>query len=180
MYKKQIKTKMPDYNKAKIYTIRCLTDDSLIYVGSTIQPLAVRLGTHKSDSKSEAKKHYLIYRIINNEWDNWHIELYENYPCENKEQLCKREGEIIRQIATLNSQIAGRNQQQWVKENKEKILMQKKSKYNENKEEELKKAKAYYEKNKERISAYYKEQYLKKKEQYKANYIRKKLEKLKE
>ena len=33
---------------------------------------------------------------------------YENYPCENEEQLNKREGEIIREIGTVNKQIAGR------------------------------------------------------------------------
>ena len=31
-----------DYQKGKIYTIRCYDDDSLIYVGSTTQSLAVR------------------------------------------------------------------------------------------------------------------------------------------
>ncbi len=38
----------------------------------------------------------------NTTWDDWYIELYEEYPCENKLQLCKRENEIIRHIATIN------------------------------------------------------------------------------
>ncbi len=38
----------------------------------------------------------------NTSWDDWYIELYEEYPCENKLQLCKRENEIIRQISTIN------------------------------------------------------------------------------
>ncbi len=39
--------------------------------------------------------------------------------CENREQLCKREGEVIRQIATINKAIAGRTKQQYREENKE-------------------------------------------------------------
>lgn len=35
------------------------------------------------------------------------------YPCESKEKLNAQEGEWIKTIATLNSQIAGRNQQQY-------------------------------------------------------------------
>ena len=35
---------MPDYSKGQIYTIRNRNDNSKIYVGSTIQSLAVRFG----------------------------------------------------------------------------------------------------------------------------------------
>ena len=72
---------MPDYQKGKIYTIRCRTDDTLIYVGSTIQSLAVRWGGHKIHSRKEININSLIYTKINNKWDNWYIELYELYPC---------------------------------------------------------------------------------------------------
>ena len=99
---------MPDYQQAKIYTIRCRNDDTLIYVGSTIQPLYKRLGGHKVICKNEKNQNILLYRTVNNNWDDWFIELYEEFPCENKEQLCKKEGEVIRLIGTLNSQIAGR------------------------------------------------------------------------
>jgi hypothetical protein len=26
----------------------------------------------------------LLYIEVNDDWDNWYIELYENYPCNNK------------------------------------------------------------------------------------------------
>jgi len=26
------------------------------------------------------------------DWGDWYIELYEDFPCDRKEQLCKREG----------------------------------------------------------------------------------------
>ena len=39
---------MPDYSKGKIYTIRCRTNESLIYVGSTVEKyLSTRLAKHK-------------------------------------------------------------------------------------------------------------------------------------
>ena len=34
--------------------------------------------------------------------NNWYIELYEEFPCENKNQLTQREGQVIREIGTLN------------------------------------------------------------------------------
>lgn len=102
---------MSKYSKGKIYTIRCRTDDTLIYVGSTIQPLSHRWGGHKCDVKHNPNM--LLYKTINNDWDNWYIELYEDYPCENKEQLLKKEGEIIRLIATLNQRIAGRSKKEY-------------------------------------------------------------------
>jgi hypothetical protein len=88
------------YKKGKIYTIRCKTNPEHVYVGSTIQSLRCRFTHHKQCYKCS------LYKIINEEfdgnWDNWYIELYENFSCENKEELFKREKEIIREIATIN------------------------------------------------------------------------------
>ena len=113
---------MKDYGKGKIYTIRCRTDDTLIYVGSTVQPLSKRLGNHKADSKREKCKNYLIYKTINGDWNNWHIELHSLYPCNSKEELERKEGEIIRLIGNLNSKIAGRTPKEYREDNKEKVL----------------------------------------------------------
>jgi hypothetical protein len=41
---------MPDYKQGKIYTIRCKTDDPLIYVGSTTQSLCERLAKHRYEA----------------------------------------------------------------------------------------------------------------------------------
>ena len=142
---------MPDYSKGKIYTIRCRTDETLIYVGSTIQPLAVRWGGHKKCCNSKRCKNMSIYTTINGDWDNWYIELHSLYPCESKEELCKREGEIIRLIGTLNSRIEGRTREEHYQDNKEKILEYGKEYYEDNKEELCKKGKEYREKHKEEI-----------------------------
>jgi hypothetical protein len=145
---------MPDYNKGKIYTIRCRTDDTLIYVGSTAQPLTKRWKDHNYRCNDIKYQNRLIYKTINNNWNEWYIELYENYPCENKEQLNKREGEIIRLIGTLNILVAGRTRPEYREENKEQITQDKKEYYENNKEQITEKHKIYYEENKEKILNY--------------------------
>ena len=135
---------MPDYTKGKIYTIRCKTDDTLIYVGSTIQPLSVRFGGHKVRSNNAKYQNNLLYRNINHNWDNWYIELYEENPCENKEQLGKREGEVIRLMGTLNTRIEGRTKREYYKDNTNKITEQMKQLYKANKNKKLEYQKTYY------------------------------------
>ena len=144
---------MPNYEQGKIYTIRCRTDDNLIYVGSTIQPLCERLAQHKRRSKNCQNR--LIYITINNDWNNWYIELYSLYPCNSKEELDKKEGEIIRLIGTLNSKIAGRNKKEYDKihyqQNKEHFKKYNKEYYEQNKDKILKQQKENYEQNKDKI-----------------------------
>ena len=105
---------MPDYKNGKIYTIRYKNDDTLIYVGSTTQPLYKRWFEHKCRCSKENNEHYnknIYVKIRETEINNWYIELYEDIPCERKEQLEKREGEIIRDIGNLNKIIPGSKEQ---------------------------------------------------------------------
>lgn len=144
---------MPDYSKGKIYTIRCKNDATLIYVGSTIQPLSHRWGGHKLDS-IRTYSNSLIYKTINNDWNNWFIELYENYPCENKEELLKREGEIIRLIGNLNTDIPNRTKKEWYEDNADKIKEQKKQ-YRINNADKIKeKSKQYCIDNADKLKKY--------------------------
>lgn len=153
---------MPNYQDGKIYTIRCRTDNALIYVGSTTMTLSRRMTNHRCSSKTSDRS---IYQAINGNWDNWYIELYEVFPCENKQELNKREGEIIREIGTLNHQIAGRTQQEWKKEwyeNNREQSLEVSRQYNINNNEKRKEyKKKYREEHKAEISAkrieYYKE-----------------------
>ena len=50
------------------------------------------------------------------DFNDWYIELFEDFQTERKEQLNKREGEIIREIGTLNKNIAGRTNKEYKKE----------------------------------------------------------------
>ena len=86
---------MPNYQNGKIYSIRSRSRPDLVYVGSTTQPLSKRLGEHKTPRKKTSSK-----QII--ELGDAYIELIENYSCENKEELLKREGEIMRSMECLN------------------------------------------------------------------------------
>ena len=112
---------MPDYQNGKIYTIRCKTDNTSIYVGSTTMTLSRRMAEHRYSSYTNNTK--ILYSCVNGNWDDWYIELYEVYPCENKQELCKREGEITREIGTLNYEIAGRTRKEWREENPDKMKL---------------------------------------------------------
>jgi hypothetical protein len=128
---------MPHYKQGEIYTVRCkLMICTLIYVGCTTQSLCERMAKHRYDSIKNPT--ICFYQYIN-DWNDWYIKLYENYPCENKEQSNKREGEIIREIGTVNKQIAGRTYKEYYEDNyyeknKEKIAEQRKKKYGETKQ----------------------------------------------
>ena len=69
--------------------------------------------------------------------EKFYIELFENYPCENKDELRKREGEVIREIGTINKHVAGRSKKEWTTENNEKVKGYKKQ-YNSTHREQLK------------------------------------------
>ena len=140
---------MPDYQNGKIYTIRCKLDSSQIYVGSTCETLCSRFSKHKYHWKHQASMP--LYSYIQ-DFNDWYIELYEDFPCERREQLLKREGEICREIATLNFVKPGnymtKGEQQYMKE------------YREQNAEQIKFCKQeHYKKNKETITAKGKEKY---------------------
>ena len=133
------------YKKGQIYCVRCRYDDNLIYVGSTINILSKRFYNHKTSKVCS------LYKYVNGDWDNWYIELYENYSCNNKAELDKREGEITREIGTINKNIAGRTTKEYFDENRDKILENKKKYYNENKVDILEKQKKYRNENRYKI-----------------------------
>ena len=107
------------YSNAKIYTIRSKFTD-MVYVGSTCQPLNKRKGEHVKKYKLylDAKYCYVTsFDII--KLGEYYIELLEEFPCENREQLLKREGELIRSMPNCcNKIISGRNIKEWEIDNK--------------------------------------------------------------
>jgi len=79
---------MPDYSKGNIYTIRCRTDEtssSNICWKHYTSIMRKRLAQHKRHSKRDGQINTKIYKEINNDWENWYIELYTLYPCSSKE-----------------------------------------------------------------------------------------------
>ena len=74
--------------------------------------------------------------------ENFYIELLEECPCENSNQLEKREGELMRELkASLNQKVAGRTMEEYKVECADKIKKAKSvsdKKYAEKKQEKLK------------------------------------------
>jgi len=152
-----------NYQNGKIYTIRSFQTDK-VYIGSTCSPLHKRFYQHKNDYKNN-KKYYSSYEII--KYEDAYIELLEEYPCNNKMELCKKEGECIRSMDCVNKVIPSiteeerkenkreydkEYQKEYRKNNKEEILKKKKEYYENNKEEKLKKMKEYKKRNKEKLT----------------------------
>lgn len=141
---------MPNFKNSKIYFIKS-SQTKQIYIGATTQTLSRRFSKHKS-----VHRHINRYgscrsgRILN--YGDAYIELYEIFPCNNKEELSKREGELVRKHSKIcvNCQIPGRTHKQYCKDNKEKIVQNKRKYYENNKEYVRKIQKKYYEDNRER------------------------------
>ena len=161
---------MPDYSKGQIYTIRFHDNISLVYIGSTIQPLYKRMYKHKCNSNISLYK--IIETEYNNDWSVCYIELYELFPCNSKQELDKKEGEIIRLFKSdnnyevINKRIESRTSKEWYENNKE-LLSQKSKIYREKNKEELKQhAKIYRENNKDEIKERKQIEYEKNKDKY--------------
>ena len=107
----------PRYQRGKIYTITC--EDGAIYIGSTIQTLNDRLAIHKSKNQI-CSMYYYIRDNYDGDWSKCKIELYEKYPCNNKKELNRKEGEITQLIGTINKQIAGRTRYEYERNRKNK------------------------------------------------------------
>jgi hypothetical protein len=142
-----------NYQNGKIYALRShQTDD--VYIGSTIQPLSTRKSGHRRHYNAFLKnpEHFKVssYAII--QYDDAYIELVEHYPCNSKEELHKREGEIMRETENcVNKLIAGRTDREWRDDNKEIISQQRKQFRKENKEILKEKSKKYYADNREAL-----------------------------
>tara|TARA_R110000823_G_C15701201_1_gene476481 strand:+ start:184 stop:606 length:423 start_codon:yes stop_codon:yes gene_type:complete len=140
----------------------------------------VRLAKHKSTYNGCCSK--TLFETS----DNVKIELIELYPCNSKDELNKREGELIRSMDCVNKNIAGRTYKEYYVENKEYY-----KKYNEDHKEKIKEyreehkteakeyqkeyrkanteyIKDYYQKNKEEILGQQKEYYQKNKAKIKS------------
>jgi hypothetical protein len=156
---------MPDYSKAKIYAIRAPGTDS-VYIGSTTKALSARMANHRATYRmwKDGRLNGVCASKGLMEQDGCYIELLEDFPCDNKEQLNKREGEIIRSMPNaINKNVAGRTSSEYFQENKEVIV----AKHNEwlaaNKERVAEAHKNWVAANRERRNQKKRENYLKRK-----------------
>ena len=139
-----------DYHNGKIYVLRSHQTDK-IYIGSTTTKLTKRLSKHKSDFKYWKNGKYIYvssYELM--KYDDVYIELLELCPCDNKMELCKREGELIREMECVNKRIEGRTDKEYRADNKEKIKEYQKEWFESNKDKMKEYRKVYYEANEDK------------------------------
>jgi hypothetical protein len=140
-----------DYKNGKIYAIHN-TEDDLVYVGSTASTLVKRFSGHKNQHTQERFKNYPLYKHMNElGFDKFYIKLVEEFPCENRTELCAREGVWIREMGTLNGRIEGRTQKEWYNDNREAKLVYLKDYRSQNRDARLKYFKKYKEDHREKI-----------------------------
>lgn len=111
---------MINYQEAKIYAIRSGQTDK-IYIGSTCSDINKRFYEHKYFSPKTKAQEILIY-------NDAFIDLIENYPCNDRKELLKREGHYILQFKNfcVNKKVEGRTrkeiQKAYYDSNKEKLI----------------------------------------------------------
>lgn len=83
-------------------------------VALAIRTFSKRFSHHKTKSNTCSSK-----QII--DIGDSYIELIEDVPCDNKNQLIRREGQLIRSMDCVNKLIAGRTRQEWDGDNRERV-----------------------------------------------------------
>ena len=137
---------MVNYQNGKIYEV-VNSINNKCYIGSTTQRLCVRMAGHRSNYKS-CKSSYSSKILFEEDYDNCKIILIENYPCDNKEQLHKRERHWVEQIDCLNKNIPSRTKDEIIQYQKE---------YRENHKQNQKEYKIQ---NKQKIKEYKAQKYI--------------------
>jgi hypothetical protein len=90
---------MVDYKKGKIYEIVC-RNTGRRYIGSTVMPLVKRLATHRSKCHRKIAGGSSSKIII--EGGDFYINLLEDCPCDNREQLLGKEREWYNKTECVN------------------------------------------------------------------------------
>lgn len=156
---------MGKYSNGKIYKLVNDVNDE-IYVGSTCNSLSKRIAKHRYFAKTKPSQVHRCMNVIG--WDNVKIILIEEYPCDNRMQLERRERYWIDELKpSLNKALPGRTYEEWKEENKE-MLQQYMKEYNlqhkdtkreydkkyreDNAEKRKQQEKEFYEKNKDKIN----------------------------
>jgi len=145
-----------DYSKGKIYKIVADTDEEYKpYVGSTIQGLAERMGSHRSGYKAWKKNKQTCcnsYDLFNRFGvENCKIILVEEYSCDSKMKLLMKEREWFDKMECCNQKKPYISKEERINYNKDLC--------NQNMEKIIKYKKEYYQANKEQIAEKGKEKF---------------------
>ena len=111
---------MDRYQNGKIYKL-VNSIDNKIYVGSTCLTLTKRKHHHKATSIKFPNR-AVYFHIIQIGWENIDIVLIENFPCQSKNELHRRERFFFDELKPeLNYQVPTRTQKEYYDENKKEI-----------------------------------------------------------
>jgi len=155
------------YANGKIYRLVNNVDNEE-YVGSTCTSLARRKSIHKDKAKKETSRR--VYEHLNEiGWKNVDIVLVEEYKCENKMELERRERYYIEALKpSLNKNIPTRTQQErnceYKKNNAEKSKEYMREYRKQNAEKLKEQMREYNHKNAEKLKVQMRENYWRKKE----------------
>jgi hypothetical protein len=152
---------MPDYKNGKIYKLTN-SDESLVYIGSTTQPLCERKAGHRATYKRWIKaksgvNYVTSFKLFEANEDDVNIQLIEAYPCNSKEELHARERFYIKQMECINKVVPGRTKKEYREDNKIELCAKEKEYREENKAVILARHKEYHAKNRTSILAKKKE-----------------------
>ena len=140
---------MPNYQNGKIYKIHSYRTDD-IYIGSTTNTLSRRFSGHKSKNViGYGTKSYIIL-----EYDDAMITLIENYPCNDKYELEKRERYHIENNNCVNKHIPTRTDKEYYEDNKDKIKQYHKIYNTVNRDKRIKLQTIYNDANKDKFKQY--------------------------
>jgi hypothetical protein len=136
------------FPSAVVYVLQCI--DNYYYIGSTINHPRYRLNNHKKDSIAFPDRH--VYKHINSiGWENVHLDIVEEYPCDTKEELHKREDECIKQ--SLNDMYCLNYNRACVSKEEHRENMT--NYYLANREKIIEQHREYIKTNKEKVEAYH-------------------------
>jgi hypothetical protein len=114
---------MVNYGNGKIYKIERLSDNALIYVGSTTKEYLSSRLEHKNKAKQCPNRK--VYKLISNNegWENHQILLIKNYSCGSKNELKSEEARFIRCLKPIgNKNIPMRTDKEYKIDNKARNL----------------------------------------------------------
>jgi len=165
---------MVNYEYGKIYKLYSKQQNITYYGSTAMYYLSQRLAIHRNNYKMYLNnKGNYVYSFKILECEDYKIELLEDYPCANKQQLETRERYYIENNECVNKNIPTRTISEWYEDNKDKLLLQNKEWYKNNKyylnnkDKILVQNQEYRTNNKEKIKEYHKEYYKNNPEYYK-------------
>ena len=136
---------MPNYQNGKIYKIISPSNpDALPYFGATTMLLCKRMGDHRNKNNKCKSKSLM-------ECGDAIIVLVENYPCNSKEELSRKEAEYIVNNDCCNKIVPLRTKKEWLIDNYDRCIEKRREWYRDNHDRCIEKRRDYDEKNREYI-----------------------------